>query len=291
MTNHTMLIDTVTLYSRRAEDDPSYVLPSTVLNAAIQQLGLTEELSSTEISNSDQYIVVRTQGTSEEPELIRHPLDYVEKGITAGIEALQNRGMLDTEHVCLIAVPRSSLTSTFTHIYEVVRRCNWSVLPLGGSVDSQDISHLCNAYNVDTLFIAADALDLVFSSDMAGQFDSVKSILYVSGIPPQTVLGRIRSEFPQLQIHPFLYQSNIIGPIGLPTLGDRDNEFDVLENMLVEVETTEGVIALNGSGRLLVSVLGLEQSALIRRDIGDSGVLTTDDEGRQVVRLDRQNTE
>lgn len=291
MPNHTILIDTATLYNRRAEHDSSYVLPSTVFNTAIKQLGLTEEPSVTEISNSDQYIVVRTQGTAEEPELIRHPLDYVEKGITAGIEALKNLGMLDMEHICLIAVPRSSLTSTFTHIYEVVRRCNWSVLPLGGSVDSEDISQLCNAYKVDTLVIAADALDLVFSSDMAGQFDCVKSILYVSGTPPQTALDRIKSEFPQLQIHPFLYQSNIIGPIGLPTQGDRDDEFDVLENMLVEVETTEGVITLNGSGHLLVSVLGLEQPTLIRRDIGDSGVLTTDEEGRQVVRLHRRNTE
>lgn len=291
MANHTILIDTANLYSRRAEHDASYALPSTVLNTAIKQLGLTEEPSVTEISNADQYIVVRTQGTEEEPELIRHPLDYVEKGITAGIEALKNQRMLDTEHVCLIAVPRSSLTSTFTHIYEVVRRCNWSVLPLGGSVDSEDISQLCNAYGVDTLFIAADALDLVFSSDMAGQFDGVKNILYVSGAPSQTTLDRIKSEFPQLQIRPFLYQSNIIGPIGLATQGDGSNEFDVLENILVEVETQEGEIALNGSGRLLISVLGLEQPTLIRRDIGDSGVLTTDDEGRQVLRLDRWNAE
>jgi hypothetical protein len=285
MADHRILIDTAALYTHRAENDSRYALPSKVLNSAIRELGLTDKSGSTEIRNSEQYIVVRTQETSGKPELIRHPLDFVEKGIEAGIEALKSRGMLYTTHVCLIAVPRSSLTSTFTNAYEVVRRCNWSVLPLGGSDDGQDISQLCNAYKVDTLIIAADALDSVFAPNLVGKFDSVRSILYVSGIPTQGVAKRIKSQFSQLEIHPFLYQSDITGPIGLPTPRGEDNEFDVLENMLIEVESPEGTIALNGSGRLLISVLGLEQPTLIRRDIGDSGVLTTDDQGQQVVRL------
>lgn len=289
MANHKILIDTAALYGNHAKSDNRYVFPSKVLSSAIKQLGLKEESSSTEINNSDQYVVVRTQGISGEPEIIRHPLDFVERGIEAGIEALRCRGMLDTSHVCLIAVPRSSLTSTFTHIYEVVRRCDWSVLPLGGSDDAQDISRLCNAYNVDTLFIATDALDSVFNSSMIGQFNSVESLLYVSGIPSQGTLNRIESEFPQLKIHPFLYQSDVTGPIGLPAQASEDDEIIVLENMLVEVESADGKITLNGSGRLLVSVLGLVQPMLIRRDLGDLGELTTNDVGRQVVRLHKQN--
>jgi len=289
MVNHRILIDTATLYSRRAKNDNRYVFPSKVLNCAIRQLGLTEESSSTEISNSDQFVVIRTQGISGEPELIRHPLDLVDKGVAAGVEALRNRGMLDTAHTCLIAVPRGSLTCTFTLVYEVVRQCGWSVLPLGGSVDGQDISQLCNAYDVDTIVIAADALDSVFTANMVGQFDDVRSLLYISGIPSQKALDTIKAQFPQLEVHPFLYLSDVTGPIGLSAQGDGNDEFDVLENVLVEVESAEGKITLNGSGRLLVSVLGLEQPTLIRRDIGDFGVLTTCDGGRQVVRLHRRN--
>lgn len=289
MASHKILIDTAALYNSRAENNDDYMFPSEVLSNAIKQLGLTRKPSSTEIRNSDQHVVIRTQASSGKPELIQHPLDFVEKGITSSIEALKKRGMLDASHVCLIAIPRGSLTSTFTNVYEVVRRCNWSVLPLGGSDDSQDISQLCNSYDVDTLFIAADALDSVFSSSMIGQFDCVKNLLYVTGIPSQETLDRIESEFPQLKTHPLFYQSDITGPIGLPTQASENEEFDVLENMLVEVESAEGKITLNGSGSLLVSVLGLEQPTLIRRDNGDFGVLTTDDEGRQTVRLSRQN--
>jgi hypothetical protein len=289
MANHKILIDTATTYKHHAENDSSCVLPSKVLNDAIRELGLTEKSSSTEISNSEQYVVIRTQEMPEKPELIRHPLDFVEKGIEAGIEALKNRGILDTTHICLIAIPRSSLTSTFTHVYEVVRRCDWSVLPLGGSDDGQDISRLCNAYKVDTIFIAADAIDSVFASSLTGQFDCVKSLLYVTGTPSQAVVERVKSEFPHIEIYPYLYQSDITGPIGLPTQRDENDEFEVLENMLVEVESAEDAITLNGSGHLLISVLGLEQPTLIRRDIGDFGVLTTDDEGRQVVRLCGRN--
>jgi hypothetical protein len=289
MLKRRILFDTAKLYSRRAKNDERYVFPSKVLNGVIRQLGLTEKSGSTEISNSDQFIVVRTPGTSGELEVIRHPLDLVEKGIAAGVETLRSRGMLDTTHTCLIAVPRGSLTCTFTLIYEVVRQCGWSVLPLGGSDDGQDISKLCSAYNVDTLVIAADAIGSVFTPNLAGQFDSIKRLLYVSGVPTQEALDTIKSEFPQLEVHPFLYMSDITGPIGLPAQGDRDDEFDVLENVLVEVESTESEITLNGSGRLLVSVLGLEQPTLIRRDVGDFGVLTTSEEGQQVVRLRRRN--
>lgn len=289
MINHQLLIDTAALYSRRAKNDTVYAYPSEVLNNVVKELELNEAPSPTEISNSDQFIAIRKGDTAGGSEIIRHPLDFVEKGLAAGVEALKSQGMLNASHNCLIAVPRGSLTGTFTLIYEVVRRCGWSVLPLGGSTDSQDISYLCNKYQVDTLIIAADALDLVFTPNMIGQFDSIRNLLYVSGAPSQKTLDTIKSGFPQLEIKPFLYQSDIIGPIGLPKQGGENDSFDILENILVEVESEEGEISLNGSGRLLISVLGLEQPTLIRRDIGDFGVLTSSDKGQQIVRLLERN--
>src|SRR5689334_6104624 len=115
MTDHKILIDTAALYSSRAKNNDEYVFPSEVLNNVIKQLGLTSKPSSNEIRNSDQHVVIRTQDSSGKPELIQHPLDFVEKGIASGIEALKKRGMLDAAHVCLIAIPRGSLTSTFTN--------------------------------------------------------------------------------------------------------------------------------------------------------------------------------
>lgn len=283
--NHKILTNTAALYNHRASNDDRYIVPSKVLNDAIQELGIVGKSSSTKIINSDQFIVIRTQGVSGEPDLIRHPLDLVDKGIKAGVETLRARGMLNGEHTCLIAVPRGSLTGVFTFVYEVVRQSGWSVLPLGGSVDSQDISQLCSTYGVDTLIVAADALDAVFTPASVGQFDGIRRLLYVSGIPTQGALSIIESHFSQLEVSPFLYLTDPTGPIGLPTLGSGNNSFDILENVLVEVESANGEIALNGSGRLLVSVLGLEEPLIIRRDIGYFGALTTSDKGQQVVKL------
>lgn len=289
MVDHRILVDTAALYGCRALDDDSYAHPSEALNGVVQRLGLSGSSSVTEIRNSDQFVVVRSQGSSGEPELVRHPLDLVESGIAAGVEALNVRGMLDASHTCLIAVPRGSLTGTFTWIYEVVRRCGWSVLPLGGSVDGQDISQLCNAYKVDTLVIAADAIESVFAPDLVGRFDGVRTLLHVFGFPSQRALDTLASDFPHLEVHPFLYLSDVTGPIGRPVPGHDSNFFDVLDNVLVEVEAEEGEITLNGSGDILVSVLGMEEPTLIRRRIGDRGVLTTSDVGPQVVRLQRRS--
>lgn len=287
--NHKILANTAALYSHRANDDSRYVVPSKILNGVIEKQRIAGKTSSVEIANSDQFIVIRVQTASGKPELIRHPLDLVDKGVMAGIETLKARGMLNREHTCLIAIPRGSLTGVFTFVYEVVRQSGWSVLPLGGSVDSQDISQLCSAYGVDTLIIAADALDSVFAPEFVGQFDSVRNLLYISGIPTQGVLETIRLQFPQLEVAPFIYLSNATGPIGLPISGVEDNEFSVFENVLVEVESIDGEITLNGSGRLLVSILGLEQPSLIRRDVGDFGTLTTNIEGRQTIKLRGSN--
>lgn len=288
MVDHRILVDTATLYGRRAKGDDSYTVPSEVLNGVIRCLGLTEEPGATEIRNSDHYVVVRTRGDSGKPELVRHPLDLVESGIAAGIDALAARGMLDAAHTCLIAVPRSSLSGTFTCIYEVVRRCGWSVLPLGGSLDGQDISQLCSAYEVDTLVIAADAIEAVFAPDLVGRFDGARTLLYVCGLPSQRAMDTLASHFRHLQVHPFLYLSDLTGPIGRPIPG-HGGDFEVLDNVLVEVEEAEGEVTLNGSGEILVSVLGLEEPTLIRRRIGDLGTLTTSNEGQQVVRLWRRS--
>jgi len=290
MIDHRILIGTASLYSRRAKNSVDYVTPSNVLNNAIKQLGVVDKSKTSEISNSDQFIVSRTLAITGEPEFTRHPLDLVDKGIASGVESLRNYGMLNTKHTCLIVVPRGSLTLTFTFIYEVVRQSGWSVLPLGGSDDSQDISRLCNAYKVDTIFIAANLLESVFVDDHIEQMDSVKSLRYVSGIPSQKSLDNIKSKFPQIDTLPFLYISDSTGPISAPTQNAKDNEFEALQNILIEVKTSNGEIVLNGSGHLLISVLGLEQPIIIRRDIGDFGKLITNEDGRQIVRLQRSRS-
>src|SRR5205085_10252691 len=105
-----------------------------------------------------------------------------ECGVDAGIHVLNVSGLLDEKHTCLIAVSRGSLSGIFTCIYEVVRRCGWSILPLGGSNDGEDISALCNAYDVDTVFLAAHAVESVFSSRLVGRFDTVRTVLCVDGL-------------------------------------------------------------------------------------------------------------
>jgi hypothetical protein len=289
MVDRRILANTRSFYVRRADDDDRYVFPSEVLSSAVRRLGLTEQSRDNQIKNSEQFVVVRSRGALGKAELVRHPLDLVEIGILAGIERLEAHGEVDGTHTCLIAVPRGSLTVTFTCIYEVVRRCGWSVLPLGGSSDGHDIAELCRAFEVDTLVLASDAIDSVFSEDLVGRFNGLRWLLHVSGLPSRRTLNVLASGFPQLGVQPFLYISDVTGPIGKPALCRGGDTFDMLDHVLVEVETNEGEIVLNGSGAILVSVLGLEEPTLVRRRIGDVGVLKTIEGGRQVVEIRRQS--
>lgn len=102
-------------------------------------------------------------------------------------------------------------------------------------------------------------------------------------------MNTIESFFPHLKISPFLYLSDVVGPIGAPTAESKGDSFEVFENIFVEVQSKGGEVALNGSGRLLVSVLGIEQSSLIRRNIGDFGTLTTSEKGEQIIKLSRDD--
>lgn len=235
------------------------------------------------MTSSDQYIVIKT----EEKELLRFPLDLLDKSLLVGVESLKNRGMLEKDHICLIAVPRGSLTSTFTYIYEVVRRSGWSVLPLGGSVDGQDISQLSNAYRVDTLIVPVDAIELIFTTDFIGRFDTVQNLMYVSGVPSQKDFDKIKSQFPHINVSPFIYYSDIAGPIGLPIIGSENDGFTALENIRLEVESENGEITMNGSGGILASVLGYAN--LIRRNTGYMGVLVSKGD-KQIVRFDERRT-
>jgi hypothetical protein len=149
------------------------------------------------------FVVLRTTGDSGEPELVRHPIDLLEADIASGVEVLRGQGLLDAPRTCLIAVSRGSLSGTFTYIYEVVRRCGWSVLPLGGSRDSQDISQLCDDYAVDTVFLPADALGIVFSRDMAGRFGAVRDVLCAGGTLAPDTTETVLKEFPHLTVRPF----------------------------------------------------------------------------------------
>lgn len=287
MVDHRILVDTAALYARRSHEDERYLAASGVLNDAVRRLGLTEELGDIEIQNAAQFVVVRTRGARGEAQLVEHPLDLVESWIAAGIETLRARGLVDAAHTCLIAVPRGSLTVTFTFIYEVVRRCGWSVLPLGGSSNGHDISELCSTFGVDTLVLAADAIDAVFDPELAGRFDGLRRLLHVSGLPSSEALDVLATRYPRLEVAPFLYLSEVTGPIAVPTPGRESDAFDVLDHVLIEVNTKQGEIALNGSGDILVTVLGLAVPTLVRRRVGDHGVLTTSEDGHQVVELRR----
>lgn len=229
--------------------------------------------------SSDQYVAIRTQ----DKELIRLPLSLLDRNIRLGIESLNDRGMLKKSHICLIAVPRGSLTNTFTYIYEVVRKNDWSILPLGGSVDSQDISQLSNAYNVDTIVVPVDAIESIFTADFADQFDAVRHLLYVSGVPTQKTLDTIKARFPHLNVAPFIYHSDTVGPVGLPIKGNENAGFTALEGVHLEVESKDGQITDNGSGIILASVLGYTQ--LTRRSTGYKGNLVIED-SKETVRFD-----
>jgi hypothetical protein len=68
-------------------------------------------------------------------------------------------------------------------------------------------------------------------------------------------------------------------------LDGSDTTYEVPQNVLLEVDSDDAGVTLNGSGQILVSALGLEDPKLIRWRIGDVGVLTTDGEGRQTIEL------
>jgi hypothetical protein len=286
MVDQSVLACTADLYRVRARDDERYAFPRDVLDGALQQLTFTDPLTPRTISNSDNLVVLRTTGLDERPVLIRHPIDLIESAIDSSVEALRIGGMLDEAHTCIIAVPRGSLSASFTSIYEVVRRCGWSILPLGGSDDGQDISDLCNAYAVDTIFMPARALDSVFTRGLTGRFEGVRTVLFVAGLPPLTAINVLASHYPHIALRPFVYTSDITGPIALPSQDARGHSYDVVDNVLLEVLIPEnGAASLNGFGSILVSVLGLEDPTLIRQCLGDVGKLTTSEDGRQVIEL------
>lgn len=79
--------------------------------------------------------------------------------------------------------------------------------------------------------------------------------------------------------------SNDTGSIGIPFSDGYDATYEVPQNVLVEVESDDAGVTLNGSGQILVSVLGLGDPRLIQYRIGDVGALTTDSNGRQTIKL------
>lgn len=283
--SHSILIDTANLYRTRAVDDDRYVVPRDVLDGAIHQFGLSAGAGSSSLSNSPHFIVLRTSGTTGEPKLLRHPMDFHESVVAYGIEALARRGLLDAPHTCVIAISRGRLSGGFLFIYEVVRRCAWSILLLGASDDPDDIAYRCATYSVDTIFMAPNTIGATFSRDMRGRFDSVRNLLYIGEMPSPSLADRLLKDFPHIQLKPFIYSSNDTGPIGLPAPDSSDTTYEVPENVLLEIEDSRGEVTFNGSGQILVSVLGLEDPKLIRWRIGDIGVLTTDAAGKQNIAL------
>lgn len=285
MVDPRLLIQTSRLYETRARADDRYATGRDVLGNAVRTFAPP---NGPPVSPGDceAFVVLRTTGPAGESVLVRHPLDLIESAVSSGVKALELGGMLEAAHTCLIAVPRRSLNGTFTHLYEVVRRCDWSILPLGGSSDREDIAELCRAYDIDTVFIAAEQIEQVFVPTMGGRFDSVTVVIPVEGAPTPQAANVLAAKFPHIRLQPYLYMSNITGPLGLPRPGAADRVYDVLDHVIVEVESDAGGISLNGYGAILVSVLGVVEPALVRSRTGDRGTLQTRDDGSQVVHLD-----
>lgn len=286
MVSRKLLLETAKFYENQASNDDNYKTPRDVLNSAIRKLGFgdADELVAP-ISNPPQFIVLRTSGTTGEPKLLRHSMDFHESVVDSGIEALSRRGLLDKPHTCLIAISRGRLSGGFLFIYEVARRCGWSILLLGASDDADDIARLCDEHQVDVVFMAPNNIAATFTPTMSEHFGSVREVLYIGEMPATSLSKRIHKDFPQIQLHSFIYSSNDTGPIGIPNSDSPDGTYEVPQNVLVEVENNEGQVSLNGSGQYLISVLGLEDPKLIRWRIGDVGTLKTDSDGKQIIEL------
>jgi len=285
LVSHDILVSTAAFYRARAREDDRYVVPRDVLDHALDEFGLDVGTGAVPLRNSPQFIVLRTSGTTGEPKLLRHAMDFHESVVNSGIEALSRRGLLEAPHTCLIAISRGRLSGGFLFIYEVARPCGWSILLLGASDDPADIAELCAAYSVDVVFMAPNTIGATFSPGMRGRFDSVRELLYIGEVPSPSLIERLVHNYPHVQLNPFIYSSNDTGPLGIPTAEGSDSTYEVPRNVLLEVEDDRGDVKLNGSGELLVSVLGLEDPKLIRWPIGDVGVLTTDDAGHQTIEL------
>lgn len=285
MVSRSLLTNTANFYRVRAREDERYVAPRDALDGVLKALGFNTATDAAPIHNSPQFIVLRTSGTTGEPKLLRHTMDFHESVVDNGIEALSRRGLLAAPHTCLIAISRGRLSGGFLFIYEVARRCGWSVLLLGASDDPDDIADLCATHSVDTVFMAPNNIGATFNRNMAGRFDSVRDVLYIGEVPSSSLTDRLHRDFPNIRLRSFIYSSNDTGPIGIPTLNGSDTTYEAPQNVLLEVETDDADVTLNGSGQILVSVLGLEDPKLIRYRIGDVGVLTTNEEGRQTIEL------
>jgi phenylacetate-coenzyme A ligase PaaK-like adenylate-forming protein len=283
--SHSILTNTANFYRVRAREDDRYVAPRDALDSVLCTLGFNAEADTAPIRNSSQFIVLRTSGTTGEPKLLRHSMDFHESVVESGIEALSRRGLSTTPHTCLIAISRGRLSGGFLFIYEVARRCGWSILLLGASDDPDDIADLCAAHSVDVVFMAPNNIGATFTRNMTGRFDSVRDLLYIGEMPSPSLADRLHRDFPHIRLRPFIYSSNDTGPMGIPASEDSDTTYEVPQNVLLEVESDDAGVTLNGTGQILVSVLGLEDPKLIRWRIGDEGVLTTDSEGRQTIEL------
>lgn len=284
MVSPELLIATANLYRDREAVDERYVIASGVLRNAIRVLGMDADAPVTPFRNSSRFIVLRTSGTTGEPKLLRHPMDFHESVIDAGVDALTRLG-LRAPRTGLVAISRGRLSGGFLFVYEVLRRCGWSILMLGASDESDDIAELCAAHGVDTVFMAPNNIGAIFSPTMRGRFESVRNLLYIGEVPSPALTTRLRRDFPGVRLSPFIYSTNDTGPLGLPTADGAATTYDVPTNVLLEIEESSNGVTMNGRGQILVSVLGLEDPTLIRWRIGDVGELATDGEGRQSISL------
>src|SRR6266700_6404168 len=116
MVSRSLLTNTESFYRVRAREDERYVAPRDVLDSVLKALGFNTATDAIPIHNSPQFIVLRTSGTTGEPKLLRHTMDFHQSVVDNGIEALSRRGLLTAPHTCLIAISRGRLSGGFLFI-------------------------------------------------------------------------------------------------------------------------------------------------------------------------------
>ena len=245
----------------------------------------TDRADALEISSDENFIVLRTSGTTGRAKLNRHPLSFHENVVRLGIEAMEGLGITGTDRTCLIGIPVGRLSGGFIFCYEICRRKGWSVLPMGTNDDVTDVAKLISEFSVDTIIMLPNLINAVFVEKHAVDLASVRNILFLGEMLPDSLKNRMASLFPSIQIDALLYSSNDTGPIGCPIRGERANVYKIFDHVALEVSADCKDFAIEGTGELYVTILGRPDSHLVRWRIGDMGTLWTDSDGQRFVQL------
>ncbi len=238
-----------------------------------------------EIRNDENFIVLRTSGTTSQAKLNQHPLSFHENVIACGLEAMESLGITGQNHTSLIGIPVGRLSGGFIFCYEVCRRKGWSILPMGTNDDTADIANLISQYGVDVVIMLPNLIDAVFVEQYLAQLTTVRPVLYLGEMPPTALMNRMTTLFPTIQLAPLLYSSNDTGPIGCPVRGENPNIYRVFDNIALEVSFDGKDFRTEGTGELFVTVLMRHDAHLVRWRIGDAGRIWQNEQSQRFVEL------